>query len=250
MKIKKYLGSVMLIFTLVFFTNAFAEKPEEKNMPEAYFPENTFTFDKILEGTDVIHDFVIKNNGNAPLIVEKVKSGWGCAAVSYTGLIPPGSEGKITIKVNTTGYGGRSLKKSATVVTNDPNNAEFELTMQGEVDSFATIKPAYLRLYGNVGEKISGKVVILSSEKYPFNILQVKALNGENIKFNLEKNLKGNGAGYTLTVENLMEHQGRYYDTVQFKTDSTIKPFLTVKIYGNIFEKPDENKKPKQSRNN
>jgi hypothetical protein len=53
------------------------------------------------------------------------------------------------------------LKKSATIVTNDPNNAEFELTMQGEVDSFATITPPYLRLNGNVGEKISGKVVIL-----------------------------------------------------------------------------------------
>jgi hypothetical protein len=72
MKLKNYVGSVMLI--LVLFSNAFAEKPEEKNRPEAYFPENTFIFDKILEGTDVTHDFVIKNKGNAPLTVEKVKS--------------------------------------------------------------------------------------------------------------------------------------------------------------------------------
>jgi hypothetical protein len=122
--------------------------------------------------------------------------------------------------------------------------------MQGDVDSFATITPAYLRLYGNVGEKISGKVVILLSEKYPFNILGVKAQNGQNIKLNLVKDLKGNKTGYTLTVENLMEQQGRYYDTIQFKTDSKIKPFLTVKVYGNIFEKPDERKNTKQIQNN
>jgi hypothetical protein len=47
--------------------------------------------------------------------------------------------------------------------------------VQGDVDLFATITPAYLRLFGNVGEKISGKVVILPSEKYPFKILAVKA---------------------------------------------------------------------------
>lgn len=142
------------------------------------------------------------------------------------------------------------MKKSATVVTNDPNIAEFVLTMQGEVDAFATITPAYLRLYGNAGEKISGKVVILLSEKYPFNILEAKAQDGQNIKFNIEKNLKGNEPGYILTVENLMEQEGRYYDTIHLKTDNNIKPFITVKVYGNIFEKPDDRKKTKQIQNN
>lgn len=74
MKLKKYLGPAILIFTLVLFTNAFAEKPEEKIKPEAYFPEQTFTFDRVLEGSQVIHDFVIKNKGNGPLAVERVKS--------------------------------------------------------------------------------------------------------------------------------------------------------------------------------
>lgn len=74
MKLKKYLGSAILIFTLVFFSNAFAEKPEEKTKSEAYFPEQTFTFDRVLEGNQVIHDFVIKNKGNGPLAVERVKS--------------------------------------------------------------------------------------------------------------------------------------------------------------------------------
>jgi hypothetical protein len=73
MNLKKCRGFA-IIFFLLLFSSAFAEKPDEKNRPQAHFPENTFTFDKVLEGTLVIHDFVIKNTGNAPLIVEKVKS--------------------------------------------------------------------------------------------------------------------------------------------------------------------------------
>jgi hypothetical protein len=73
MNLKKYLRLAIIFFFLL-FSSAFAEKPEEGKRPQAHFPENTFTFDKILEGTLVIHDFVIKNTGNAPLIVEKVKS--------------------------------------------------------------------------------------------------------------------------------------------------------------------------------
>jgi hypothetical protein len=73
MNLKKYCR-LAIIFFLLLFSSAFAEKPEEENRPQAHFPENTFTFDKVVEGTFVIHDFVIKNTGNAPLIVEKVKS--------------------------------------------------------------------------------------------------------------------------------------------------------------------------------
>ena len=141
------------------------------------------------------------------------------------------------------------MQKSATVVTNDPETTEFQLTMQGVVESFATITPAFLRLYGNVGQKISGNVAIWLSEKYPFNILEAKAQNGQYIRLNLEKDMKGNQPGYTLTVENLMVQEGRYFDTIQLKTDSNIKPYLTVKVYGNIFEPPDERNKPNQSQN-
>jgi hypothetical protein len=73
MILKKYLLFAIIFFILL-FSSAFAEKPEPENGPQAHFPENTFIFDKIVEGTLIIHDFVIKNTGNAPLIVEKVKS--------------------------------------------------------------------------------------------------------------------------------------------------------------------------------
>jgi hypothetical protein len=74
MKLKKYCWLAIIFLLLLLFSSAFAEKPEEGKRPQAHFPENTFTFDKTLEGTLVMHDFVIKNSGNAPLIVEKVNT--------------------------------------------------------------------------------------------------------------------------------------------------------------------------------
>ena len=37
-----------------------------------------------------------------------------------------------------------------------------------------------------------------------------------------------------LTVENLKNEKGRYWDTIDVKTDSTIKPRITIHVFGNI----------------
>lgn len=74
MKFKNFACCIVILF-FVLVSNAFAEKTEEGQLPKAYFPENIFTFDKILEGNEVIHDFIIENKGNAVLNVEKVRTG-------------------------------------------------------------------------------------------------------------------------------------------------------------------------------
>jgi len=43
--------------------------------PVAIVNERSFTFSPVPEGTDVVHDFVIKNTGTAPLKIEQVKTG-------------------------------------------------------------------------------------------------------------------------------------------------------------------------------
>lgn len=132
------------------------------------------------------------------------------------------------------------MKKTANVRTNDPENPNHVLTMAGAVESFATVKPSYLRLYGNVGQKVTGRVSIVPSEKYAFKIVEAKPVKGENISVSLEEKPEKGKTGYVLTIDNLLEQEGRYYDSVQIKTDSKIQPMLTVKVYGNIYDRPRE----------
>jgi hypothetical protein len=38
-------------------------------------PESRYTFPTVLDGTEVTHDFVIQNKGDAELVIEKVRTG-------------------------------------------------------------------------------------------------------------------------------------------------------------------------------
>jgi len=37
-----------------------------------------------------------------------------------------------------------------------------------------------------------------------------------------------------LTVENLMETKGKYFDTINLKTDNPAKTEISIRVYGNI----------------
>ena len=43
--------------------------------PQAFLPESVFEFQPVLEGTQVVHEFALKNKGDAPLNILQVKSG-------------------------------------------------------------------------------------------------------------------------------------------------------------------------------
>ena len=43
--------------------------------PQAVVPESHFEFESVVEGREVVHAFQIQNRGQAPLVIEKVKTG-------------------------------------------------------------------------------------------------------------------------------------------------------------------------------
>jgi hypothetical protein len=49
--------------------------PATERFPSAFLPETQYTFTSTPEGTELTHDFAVQNRGNAPLIIEKVKTG-------------------------------------------------------------------------------------------------------------------------------------------------------------------------------
>jgi hypothetical protein len=51
--------------------------PGEANAkaPIIFFPETSFQFDPVMDGTQVSHTFVVKNQGDGPLNINKVKTG-------------------------------------------------------------------------------------------------------------------------------------------------------------------------------
>lgn len=74
----------------------------------------------------------------------------------------------------------------------------------------------------------------MPEKKYPFKIVDVKAKNGQFIKFQVDEKQGPNGIQYTLVVENLKTEEGRYFDIITLKTDSKLKSELNVRVYGNL----------------
>ncbi|MBU0986270.1 MAG: hypothetical protein KKH68_03360 [Proteobacteria bacterium] len=157
--------------------------------------------------------------------------------------MPPGGEGKITIKVNTHGYGGRKIRKNITVQTNDPNKRKLNLLVTGVVEKFVSIVPSRILLTGPAGEPIVSVVKIIPEPKYPFKIVAVQVLNDKNIRYNLEEMLPAEGSGYKLTVENLKKEKGRYYDMLSLTTDSSIRPLVKIQVSGIILDPNSSEKK-------
>ena len=51
------------------------QQDEADKAPSIQFVAPDFTFDKAVEGVEITHDFVVKNTGNAPLYIQKVRTG-------------------------------------------------------------------------------------------------------------------------------------------------------------------------------
>lgn len=82
------------------------------------FQKETHDFGTFDEGKVATYDFVFKNKGKSPLILQSVEPSCGCTTPNYTREpIPPGKTGKITVSYNSQGR-PNVFHKSITVRTN------------------------------------------------------------------------------------------------------------------------------------
>jgi hypothetical protein len=124
------------------------------------------------------------------------------------------------------------MKKNAGVYTNDKKHPQQDLVISGQVETFVTIRPKHANMRGIVGDPIKGTVTIIPEKKYPFKIINLRAKDGKNIKYQLEETTVSDTMAYQLNIENLKTDAGRYYDAIILETDSKIRPQLSVRVYG------------------
>jgi hypothetical protein len=199
--------------------------------PEVTVQEPVHDFGTLMEGEKAIFTFVVENTGSAPLVIEKIKTTCGCTTADYTrGEIAPGGEGEVTLHVNTKGYGGRKIDKSATVYTNAPKSNAVKLRMTGKVAVYADIEPESIKLVGPPGETVRAVVRIMPTEAFPFRIVGEPETGKNFYRCALEEK---DGA-YILTAENLATEDTVYFDTVTLKTDSPDNPEIRIRVVGKI----------------
>jgi len=98
------------------------------------FNETSWNFGKVKEGEAMTHEFVFTNEGDAPLLIQRVVTSCGCtAALASDDEIGPGKDGRIKATLDTTGYAGKVIKY-VYVESNDAGTRRRELTVEAEVE--------------------------------------------------------------------------------------------------------------------
>jgi hypothetical protein len=123
-------GAVIVAAAVLLASAALAQATK----PRAVFKETSHDFGKVKQGDVLDHEFVFRNAGGAPLIVEKVETTCGCTAVFVSEKkIGPGKEGKIKTTFDTRGYSGR-MSRYIYIISNDGENARRELALVVDIE--------------------------------------------------------------------------------------------------------------------
>ena len=231
MKVYSILFALVIGLAQVSAANDVDTSRSSNATPTISVEDTDYYFGTMLEGEKTVHTFIVKNTGDAPLKINEIKTTCGCTSTDYTtDEIAPGGQGEVTLELDTDGYGGEEITKTATVLSNDPKSKGVELKMIGKVLVFADINPKAIKLFGTLGEEIRAVVEIVPSKDHPFHIVGKPATGKDAYRCSVEEK----DGRYILTAENLTTKKGIYLDTVVLKTDYPEKPEIKISVFGNI----------------
>lgn len=160
----KYIKTIFLLSLLFILSEGYAQ-------PIISFENTTHDFGQIPEGIVATHEFRFKNEGDSPLILNKVQASCGCTTPYWTKEpILPGKEGVVSASYNSKGRPG-AFNRSITITSNAsepvirlfikgnaaPVNNAGEIYSKEELENSATI--TLEKNIINVGKVENGRAV-------------------------------------------------------------------------------------------
>jgi hypothetical protein len=110
--------------------------PKDGPQPKIVLLEDFYIFGSVGPTEIVTHDFVIANQGEAPLTISRAYTTCGCTTADFTAtVIPPGKVSVVTM-VYDAGFhdtGGQTVRRGIIIENNDPKNPQVELWAQAAV---------------------------------------------------------------------------------------------------------------------
>ena len=120
------------IFILIMLFTAIS-MVAQKASPQIFSNEQTFDFNDIKRDEILKHDFYVKNIGTQTLKIKDVKSSCECTVVQPVKKnIEPGDSVKVTAEFSTVDKIGPQ-RHHIYILSNDPKNPEYRLTLLGNV---------------------------------------------------------------------------------------------------------------------
>lgn len=148
--------------------------------PSVELVEKEYKFGEMGLGESLSHDFVIKNKGEAPLVLEQGRTSCKCTLSNVKdNQIAPGGEAKVTLTWEPKAV-DKMFRQTATILTNDPQNKSFELVVSGEVVETVTISPAGEWMLGELSDDLPAENRVVSGQMYSRLIDNLKIVSVES----------------------------------------------------------------------
>lgn len=110
--------------------------PKDGPQPKIAFAEDFYNFGSIGAQDIVTYQFVIFNQGEAPLTIARAYTTCGCTTADFTAtVIPPGKVSIMTLTLDAGFHdvAGQTVRRGVIIESNDPNSPESELWTQALV---------------------------------------------------------------------------------------------------------------------
>lgn len=160
------------VFPLCVLTSSLAH-----SAPRIVCDEMIYNFGNRSNLDTVKHQFIIRNEGEDPLKILKVRACCGAVATTKDKLIA--KDGSTTIDVSLALHGRRGpQKKTIYVSTNDPLRPHLMLSLRGTAEAIIEINPVILRFGKIASDSQAERNSVLLSENETFNILSIDTPGG------------------------------------------------------------------------
>jgi len=107
------------------------------SQPQISIEMINFDFGDVVNGTIMSKEILMKNDGEAPLIVESVSTSCSCTTASLESMvIEPGSSATLIIEFDSGAHGPEltgELIRQIFIVSNDPNLPEAEIVFSSNI---------------------------------------------------------------------------------------------------------------------
>lgn len=208
---------------------------EISDEPKAVFLEARFQFGKVISGDMVEHEFVVKNEGSAPLLIQKVSMTTPLLVTRMSQEVAPGAEGRIHFKLDTASLAGR-FEGTILVFLNDPALPKADLAFVGHIVPAIELSPmpAFF-VAGQRGQGGRAAIEIVNCESEP---LRIERIEHPKERFTTELETLERGQRYRLTLSLKPDGPGgRSTDAILIRTSSKKMPVLKVDANTYLYER-------------
>ena len=203
--------------------------------PDLQVKTPTFNFGEIYKGDKIPHIFEFTNQGEDPLIIDRVRSSCGCTAVLVSEKnIPPGGAGELKANFDSARFRG-AISKTIYLYSNDPLRPTMQFHLKGSVLEIVAVEPAQIN-FGRVEAEnpVIAKVVLRNQGKETLTLGKPHATAAELVAQMPEVDFVS-GAEVTLELQLTPKPgQERFSGYVLVPVDGVPKNELRIPVYATI----------------